>query len=61
VLDKFVQDGKGNIFLTPNSASFEELNGYINGLVEDLERARKQAREKFEAAMARPPKDPFNN
>jgi hypothetical protein len=57
----FSRDEDHNILLTPDCSSIEDLNNYIDGFKHDLERARNQATTAFEAAKARPPRDPFSD
>ena len=55
----YSRDKNDNILLTPDCATFEELNHYIDGLVGNLERARKGGKIAFEKAKTRPRPSPF--
>jgi hypothetical protein len=55
----YSHDEEGNILLTPDCATIEELCHHIDGLKHDLERIQKQGRNAFETARLRPKKSPL--
>jgi hypothetical protein len=47
-LQKAIFDPSGRVFVTPECSSFEELEGQINSLQDDLDELRERARRAFQ-------------
>ena len=50
VLQKAMFDPTGRVFVTPECSSFEELEGQINSLQDELDELRERARRAFQIA-----------
>jgi hypothetical protein len=49
-LQKAMFDPSGRVFVTPECSSFEELEGQINSLQDELDEIRERARRAFQVA-----------
>jgi hypothetical protein len=49
-LQKAAFDPNGRVFVTPECSSFEELEGQINSLQDELDEIRERARRAFQVA-----------
>jgi hypothetical protein len=49
-LQKAIFDPSGRVFITPECSSFEELEGQINSLQDELDELRERARRAFQVA-----------
>jgi hypothetical protein len=50
VLARYTQGEDGRLFITPECASFEEIEGQINSLQDERDELRERARRAFQAA-----------
>jgi hypothetical protein len=48
-LQKAIFDPSGRVFVTPECATFEEMEGQINSLQDELDELRERARRAFQA------------
>ena len=44
----FVTDAEGRVFISPECLSFDELEGHINALQDDLDQLRERAKRAFQ-------------
>jgi hypothetical protein len=49
-LQKAIYDPSGRVFVTPECSSFEEIEGQINSLQDELDELRERARRAFQIA-----------
>jgi len=47
IVQGYVPEASGRVFITPECRSLDELEGYINALQDDLDRLRSRARRAF--------------
>jgi hypothetical protein len=48
VLQRYTRGEDGRLFITPECSSFEELEGQINSLQDELDELRERARQAFQ-------------
>ena len=50
-IQRHTTDDTGRVFITPECSSFEEIEGEINAMQDELDRMRERARRVFQRAL----------